>query len=391
MKKYISNYIKNNTKTIFFEFTKPQKKVIRQLIYQIFLTGSGLLRELGDTKKNIPKSLAEKFSYHLGKINLESKIEDFADRRILKFLKKNSVIAYDLSDISKEFSTKIEKMGFVFDGSKRKKSKGFFLHGVGFGKFLFRLKMHDGSTKFLPQVRKEILEEIIKITKLKYPIFAFDRGNDSNSFFEFLLEKFVKFIVRIKGNRQVILEKTGEIFNVSELKPGKYIVLIPTENSKQKKIKKYNRFLLIIKKDRKFKTPIRLLCSMNLVKFNIKKIVNFYLERWGVENSFKQIKTGLNLEKIRVLKFKKFKNLVSLMHFCSLLNEILFLKTRKTLGNFLNRDIEKIYIEYQKFKKRLYRTSNSHSFLIFLRSIFPKYCVYRKSYKIQLQTSLFNF
>jgi len=70
MDKFISDYIKNNTKSIFLNLSRPQKKVMRQLIYKIFNTGSGILRELGDTGKTVlPKTVAQKFSYHLGKID----------------------------------------------------------------------------------------------------------------------------------------------------------------------------------------------------------------------------------------------------------------------------------------------------------------------------------
>ena len=336
--------------------THPQKKAMRLLLRQIMKLGSGLLRELGDTGKGIPKTIGQKFSYHLGKVNLEKAVERFADRKIVKEIKnigKNAVIAYDLTDIAKPCSKKIEKLGGIFDGSKRKASKGFFVHGVGVGKFLWRLRLHNGNKDFLPQVRKKILDKLIKITKGLNPIFTFDRGNDHIKLFEYLISKSARFIIRLKANRLVILEKTGEILKIEKLKPGRYKVLIQTEKTKQRKTakhKRYIRYLLVIKKNKKKNTPIRLLCSVDMDLFSDTEIVNFYLKRWGVENSFKQIKTSLNLEQIRVLKFKKFQNLVSLMHLGVLLNEFLFQIVQKNAKKLTKFAITQIYIAYEKFK-----------------------------------------
>jgi len=394
MEKFTSDYLKNNTKTIFFGLSLPQKKCLRLLLRQILRQGSGLLRVLGDCGKGLPKTVGQKFSYHLGKISLLKPVEDFADRRLVRFLKPGTVIAYDLTDISKPSAKKIEKIGGTFDGSQRRRSRGFFVHGVGFGKFLWRLRLHDGKKDFLPQIRKQILEKLIQMTKKYNPIFAFDRGNDDGKLFAYLLRKSVRFIVRLKSDRKVIIEETGEICSVESLVPGRYTVLIQDGETKQIKKpekKKYHRFLLIIHQHKKHKYPIRLLCSLDLNSYSDLKLVKLYLKRWGVENSFKQIKRGLNLEEIRVLKFKKFQNLVSLIHLGSLLNEFLFQTIQTKHHNTLKKALSQIKAHYQKFCKTFTRTINSHSFLCFLRTILPNFVVHKKFPKPQSQISLLHF
>lgn len=394
MEKFTSDYLKNNTKTIFLSLSLPQKNCMRLLLRQILHQGSGLLRVLGNCGKGLPKTIGQKFSYHLGNISLLDPVERFADRRVLRFLKPDTVIAYDLTDISKPSAKKIEKIGRTFDGSQRRKSRGFFVHGVGFGKFLWRLRLHDGEKNFLPQIRKQILGKLICLTKKHNPIFAFDRGNDDLKLFEFCLEKMIRFIVRLKSNRKVIVEETGEICSVENLAPGRYHILIEDGETKQKKkleTKRYHRFLLIIHQHKKHKTPIRLLCSLNLENYADLKMVKLYLKRWGVENSFKQIKTGLNLEQIRVLKFQKFQNLVSLMHLASLLNEFLFHEIKTKNYDALKKALAQIKTHYKKFCKTFTRKENPHSFLCFLRTILPNFVVHRKFPKPQSQISLFHF
>jgi hypothetical protein len=391
MEKFISDFVKNNTKTIFKDLSLPQKKNLRALIYALFKHQTGLLSELSLNEKILPKNLAQKFSYHLEKVDLKNRVEIFCDRKILKILEKNCVIAYDLSDILKASAKKIEGLGKVFDGSQRKVGTGFFLHGVGVMGILWRLEIHDGDRAFLSQVRKKILEKLISLTKKFDPIFALDRGNDDKKLFEFLIQKNAKFIIRIKKNRKVILAKTGEVVSIERLALGRYKILLKTEKTTQKKFPKYQRYLVIVSKNKNVKTPIRLICSPDMKNFSNKEIVGFYLQRWGLENSFKQIKQGLNLEKIRVLSLKKFQNLVSLMHLCSLLNDFLLRKLKENAKKFINQKLNQLWVLYEKFKKKYCRNTNPHSFLKFLATIIPEFSVHRKFPKPCSQISLFRF
>ena len=290
---------------------------------------------------------------------------------------------------------RIENITDIFDGSIRKKSRGFFVHGVGFGQYLWRLRLHDNTREFLPQIRKKILEKLISFTKSKKPIFAFDRGNDSKDLFEYMEEKKARYIVRLKKNRSVIVKKSGEIVQVDELPEGRYEILLTTRKTEQHKKPKYKEYQLVIyKKQKSKKHPIRLIFSRNLdpeKELSNKKIINLYLQRWGVENSFKQIKTALNLEEIRVMKFKKFQNFVSLLHFCSLLNEFLLSRIQENIEIFQNISLTKIFYEYKKFLKRYTLTINSHSFFRFLQKIFPTFYVHRKRLNNHSQPSLFHF
>ena len=397
MTKYIQDYIKNNTKTVFLGMSVPQKKAMKLMVKRIFKVQSGILRELGNIEgwKQLPKTMAQKFSRHLGKVKLLTPVEEYADRRICEYLEEGGVIAYDLTDIAKKSAQKIEKITPIFDGSQRTRSRGFFVHGVGVGRYLWRLRLHDNDAKFLPQVRKQILAKLIPLTKHKTPIFVFDRGNDDRKLFEYLTEKNARFIIRIKKNRQVVMKKSGEVCKIAEIKPGRHIVLIKKSGTEQWKTPLFCEYELVIhQKQKSQKQPIRLIISRDFDKNNPlsnKKIVNLYLQRWGVENSFKQIKTALNLEEIRVLKFQKFQNMVSLLHFCSLLNETLLTKLRENMKIFQNIHLTKLFYNFKKFLKRHSLYSNSHSFIRFLQKIFPTFFVHRKTRLRHIQYSLFSF
>ena len=84
-----------------------------------------VLRHLVQDFSKLTKKQAEKFSHHLGKIDLNKVIDKFAMKMALKSVKKNTIIAYDLTDIAKEYSEKIEKITRVFEAASAKLRMGF--------------------------------------------------------------------------------------------------------------------------------------------------------------------------------------------------------------------------------------------------------------------------
>ena len=147
---------------------------------------------------------------------------------------------------------------------------------------------------------------------------------------------------------------------------GRYEVYIRDSHGK---VNKKHTFLLVIKKHcKKYKDPIRLLCSINLKNFSNRALVKKYLERWGVENSFKEIKSTLNLEKIQIMKKTRFENMIALIQFSSILSRIIFQNTQK---ESLSPDLE-VKINYMQYIKKESLTANLHSFASFLKVALPR-------------------
>lgn len=405
MNKYIADFIRNNTNSLCNSAgcTKPQREAIRDMVSGLFQKGTPVLRQLGSRKTSNAKKESERFGNHLENVDVVDAVNDRALRKAASVLEGDDVIAYDLTDISKpcskgadpETGAGMQWVKECFDGSKRKGGFGSALHGVGAGELLLRLRVHDTEKEFLPQVRKSILDEIVGRMGAR-GIWAFDRGNDDKKFFRYLNEKeidgktgMIKFIVRLKKNRDIILKDTGEVMKLEEMRCGRYEVYILDDHGK---IDTNNTYLLIIRKHcKKYKNPIRILCSLNLKHFSGKTLVKKYLDRWGVENSFKRIKSLYELEGIRIIKKKRFVNLVALIQFVSVLSAKLYEKTQKTTS-FLASTMKAVYTKYLK-KESL--TPNPHSFGTFLRTIIPQ--KYRskplggKRPRDSLQITLFDF
>lgn len=360
MNKYIQDFIKNNSRFLLRGLTVPQQKAVSEIIRGLFVVAKPVLRKLAQNPNKTAKKQGEKYGHHLGNIDLSKKVEEFSIRKVRPDIRKNTIIAYDLTDIAKSASKKIEKIRRIFDGSKRKVTNGFLLHGVGVNGILLKLGMHDGNRHTLNQVRKKIIEKLSKEFR-SLGIWVFDRGNDDKTFFKFLRHKLkLQFICRLRSNRGVVIAKTGAIMRVSELPPGRYEVYLM--NRYNTKVDIRYKYLLVIQKHLKGKKPIRLLCWLK-DSFSSKQIVTMYLERWGIEDSFKRAKQKFNLEQIRVLNHQKFVNLVALTQFATNLCTMGFLAIQK----FTNSLISGVLMLYRKFLHQKSLTFNLTSFISFLQ------------------------
>jgi len=284
-------------------------------------------------------------------------------------IEEDSSISYDLSDISKENAKYMEKIHKVFDGSKRKVSSGFCFHGVGFQDFLLKFEAHKFGEKYLNQTRKKIVFNISKQIKGK-GIWLFDRGNDHKKFFKDLSKKGIRFICRIKKNRLVVLKKSGKICKVENLKPGKYEVYLLNEHNN--KVEGEAVFTLVVHNHLEEKKEICLLSNLPFSKYSEPQFVQKYLERWEIEKSFKRLKTKFNLEKIRVMTFKRFVNLISLIRLAQGISTLLFYKIRN-LDITISLQVFNFTSKLKIFLKRKYLDLNLESFLSFLGTYFSPF------------------
>lgn len=361
MYKYIQDSIKNNSRCVLKGLTKPQQKALSEVVRGLFTAGEPILRHLAQDETKSAKKQAEKYSHHLGNVQIQDKVEELALKEAKKQIRKRTIIAYDLTDISKESARKIEKLSEVWDGSKRKVSTGFSLHGVGINGILSKFQVHDGNQLTINQVRRKIVTKISE--KLgKKGIWVVDRGNDDKQFFKFLRQDLkVDFIARLKENRQVVIKKTGDKIQVKNLKVGKYRIYLMKNNNDY--VDTSSEYTLIISSHLEDQEPIRLIHSLKY-SYSKNQIVNMYLERWGVENIFKRVKEKFELESIRVLKWQKFVNLVALIQLAVLVSTMMFLKIQQST----NALIIGVLMHYKKFMKLKTLGFNLDSFITFMKN-----------------------
>lgn len=362
MDKYTLDFLRNQINPVIYEFSKPQKDCLSILLRQIFIKGTPILRHLALEDEKLVKSQARRFSRFLGNINLEPIVDELALKQAKNMIEEDTSIAYDLCDIAKENAKVMEKLSNIWDGSKKKRSTGHFLHGIGVKNILLKFKSHLADEHTLNQTRKDLIFELAKEFDHK-GIWLMDRGNDHKQFFRDLTKEKIKFICRIKKNRLAVMKKTGKILKIKDLSPGKYeIYLLDHHNNKVKMDVVYT---VIIHEHLENKDEMYLLTNLPVEKYSSEEFVEKYLQRWGIENSFKRIKSKFMLEKIRVLSFKKFINLVALIRLCLLLATIIYKKVLDQSKCLLMK-IYHLAASFKAFRKRRSLTKNLDAFITFL-------------------------
>ena len=365
MEKYITDAIHNSLRSVTGKLTRPQQKSVEEIVRGLFTDGEPILTHLAQNPDVSAKKQAEKYSYHLGKIDLTNAVEELALRKVASTVRKNTVIAYDTTDINKDAAKKMEKLSGIWDGSAGTGAQGYELHGVGVNGMLLGLRLHDADAETNPQTRFSIIKRISTVLG-KRGIWVLDRGNDSGSFYRDLRHTLnVRFIARVKDNRTVVLVKTGERLKVVDLPAGRHAVHLLGE--KQNTVDP-DVYLLIIKKHLEEKEPIRLLTNLLWDEFSDKQIVTMYLKRWGIENIFRSAKVCFGLERVRVLSFVKIRNIIALIQLVLVLSAHLFRMIQKSTYTL----VVAILAVYKIFLVKRSLTINYDSFVRFLRQSLPR-------------------
>lgn len=364
MEKYITDAIHNSLRTITAALSRPQEKAIAEVVRGLLTKGEPILTHLAQDPTLTVKKQAEKYSYHLGNVDLTDSVETFALRRVSHGIRKDTVIAYDCTDIAKDDAEEMEGLSEVWDGSEGCSTTGFLLHGIGVNGTLLMLRPHRADTETIPQARYAHIEKISTVLG-KRGIWVLDRGNDSRQFFHDLRHALnVRFIVRVKDNRTVVLVKTGECMSIKDLPEGRHAVHLIGEKPNTIDPDVY---VLVIREHLEEKEPIRLLTNLPWDHSSDTQIVTMYLKRWGIENTFRSAKVQFGLEKIRVHSFQKLQNIIALIQLVLVLSTHLFLAVQKSTYALV---IGLVQI-YKHFLHHHALAQNYDSFVRFLRQSLP--------------------
>ena len=366
MNKYITDTVKNNLKSVIQYLTKPEKKAIKEVVRGLMTEWTPILRHLVQSDDITAKKQAEKYSNHLRKMDLTSAIEAVALRHAKTQVGKYTIVSYDLSDISKESSKKMENIRRVFDWSERRATNWYTFHWVWVNQMLIKAEIHNWERDYLPQIRKRIVTELFAKLDNKWVLVA-DRWNDDKQFFHFLRSELkVNFIARLKDNRQVVLAKTGDKIKVKNLKNWQYDVHLMSRYNN--KVDKTYTYRLVIQNHMNDKEPIRLLTTLPKKKFSKNKMVSMYLERWWVESSFKRIKGKFNLERIRVLKHQTFLNIIALTLFVMLVSTIIYQRIQQKNNEL----VVWVLLFYKQYIRKKSVSFNLDSFISYIQNSLPR-------------------
>ncbi len=319
---------------------KPKRKFIHQMIYGIQASKDVKLTSIARTlDEDIPLiKTVNRLSRHMKTKGLTINIQKRLMKEAKPFIQKDTVLALDLSDISKEYSEKQEGLAPVRDGSTGKIKDGWpILAAVGAdvrGDKVIPLygKLYSKRALGFRSENIEILNTIDEVIKIvgKKGIWALDRGGDRRKLFVPILEKEIQFVVRMTTKRDMI-DRQGRVRNIARIAQNTgcskraEIIIHPKGEPPQKKIIRigYQEVSFTFQEDKDFtllvvkgmgKKPLMLLTNLKVkTGEDALSIMEIYLTRWKCEESFRFIKGAYQLEDVRLIKYEGLRNIVFLI------------------------------------------------------------------------------
>ncbi len=320
--------------------SKPLGKFVAQMLYGIQSSQdvklSNIGRALGEA---IPLIRTEKrLSRNLKHAELEdeltNKLVEMASRRICE----DTVLALDLSDIRKEYAQKMEHLATVWDGSSGETHPGYWLVDVTaaevHGNEIVPVcqKLFSTKAKEFRSENAEILSVVDAANRSLNGrgIWTMDRGCDRKKLLEPLLDKGLRFVIRAVGDRMV-RDRRGRLRSVAEVAAGcrlrhqARVVKIDKGQERTYDLHYGAQPFRLVGRDEPLwlvvvagfgEQPILLVTNLKLRARDSESLwwaAQIYWTRWKIEETFRFVKQSYNLEDIRVMKYRRLKNLVVLV------------------------------------------------------------------------------
>ena len=320
--------------------TKPMAGFVSQMLFGI--------QSSQDVKlSNIARSLQEKIalirtekrlSRNLKSVELEEELTPQLVRMGSSRIQPNTVLALDLSDIRKEYAQKMENLATVRDGSTGELHNGYWLCDVTgaevSGSEIVPLyqKLFSAEAKDFTSENAEVLAavDLIRTHTQGRGIWTIDRGGDRKKLLEPLLDRGERFVIRSTGKRTVIDRRklqgsVAEVAGRCRLRHQARIIKIQDGQEKVYDLRYGAEPICLPGRAEQLwlvvivgfgEAPLMLLTNVPIAAKDSQSlwwIVQIYLTRWKIEETFRFIKQSYNLEDIRVMKYQRLKNLVILV------------------------------------------------------------------------------
>jgi hypothetical protein len=296
---------------------------------------------------NISRSLQEKIalirtekrlSRNLKSAELEKELTPQLVRMGSSRIQPNTVLALDLSDIRKEYAQKMENLATVRDGSTGELHQGYWLCDVtgaevnGSEIVPLYQKLYSAEAKDFTSENAEVLAavDLIRTHTQGRGIWTIDRGGDRKKLLEPLLDRGERFVIRSTGKRTVIDRRklqgsVAEVAGRCRLRHQARIIKIQDGQEKVYDLRYGAEPIRLPGRAEQLwlvviagfgEAPLMLLTNLPIGAKDSQSlwwVVQIYLTRWKIEETFRFIKQSYNLEDIRVMKYQRLKNLVILV------------------------------------------------------------------------------
>lgn len=319
-------------------FSKPEAGFIEEMVYGICAAKDVKLSEISrELNEGIElKETEERLSRHLGKEGLGEEVSRIIMREAAWDVGQETLIVVDMTDVKKSYAQSMEYLGWVRDGSSGELGKGYWMLVVlacevsGRTVIPLHQRLWSAEAPDFVSENEQVMGAIEMVSEATEGrgIYVMDRGCDRGNLFKYLLERKLRFIVRLKGDRLLVYKgRKVPALALAHRCRMVYADQIVKEEEKGEKVyqvgygfcsvrlpgEKEALTLVVI---RGFgEDPVMLLTNVEVSgsRKSVWFVVRAYLQRWLVEDVIRFLKQSYRLEDMRVMKYVRLKNLISLV------------------------------------------------------------------------------
>ncbi len=340
----ISSNLHKFLKKIGKNLSVPNKKFLRDGLIGLIRCGKPIVCQMARSLPNQRTkflSRLDRLESHLGKdSDFDSKLKDELPKFWLPFVKDDTPIILDLSDIAKPFAKKMDYLATIRDGSTGELVKGYWL--VELYASLSRknpvpvlLEPFSHEEPCSPGQNPVVLNAVHKVFALtnNRGVLVVDRGFDGWVMFKDWLDNKYRFVARLVGNRHLLrfYSSSGQWLPI---RADQLAEQTPTPHRFYKIVKRHGKpalritqigwvkvrlpgrdedLTLVVSRLAGVNKPMMLLTNLPVENLkDAKRVSRLYIRRWECEEGIRFLKNQVNLEKIRTFRWSAICRLVLL-------------------------------------------------------------------------------
>jgi hypothetical protein len=317
---------------------KPGRRFALEALYGIASRGSLRLSEIARSL-NEPIALIKtenRLSRQAARPGLAEGVRDWVIAQAEPYVGRDPLLIIDPSDIVKPYAEKMEYLARVRDGSRKEQADGYWLCQI--------LAVDRASDRLVPLVNHlwshrapgfksenhEIMGCIAAVAGRlgERGLWVMDRGGDRTKLFEPLLRLRQRFLIRLRGDRTLLLGGTPlAARTIAEQCPLPYAEAVRRHNAdgteSSLRLEYGFRPVKLPGRERQFyllvvkgfgQEPLMVLTTEPLRQNRnvLWGMVQAYLTRWRIEETLRFAKQAYALEDVRVLGYQSLKNMMAM-------------------------------------------------------------------------------
>lgn len=359
----VKKMVRNFTVKLKKDLTRPQGKFVMEMLMGMLMTGSSnltwisrSLKEKSKTKHTLKRLL--RMSDHEELLDIAN--EQSLNEAVVKITDR-TVIALDGGDIVHQYGTKFEKSALVKDGSSGQIRIGYPLNQIsGYNArsketFPLLLDIYSTLDKWFKSANCRtiaLVNRLVERIGVK-GIWVVDRGYDSGIILKHFLDKGLRFIVRMKKNRNIIVNEESHNIKKVARKINRRVKYSKNSRFGSRKVIlrlkgiSYKMTLISYKDKRNKDLMMFLTCGWIKSTQELKRRIWSYFRRWGVEESYRFEKQGFGIEQSTIRNYSRIKTMMGL----TLMSWIILIRINED-GRLRESVLKEAKMEKEKLKDR---------------------------------------